>query len=370
MSAKRIIISGGGTGGHIFPAVSIANGLRKLEPDCEILFVGANGRMEMEKVPAAGYKIVGLPVAGLKRDLSLENFKLPFKIIKSLNMAGRIIDDFDPDVAVGVGGYASGPLLWMAGRRDIPYLLQEQNSFAGLTNKLLGRKAQKICVAYEGMEKFFKAEKILLTGNPVRDGIQKATPEQRQEAIRFFELDPEKKTILIIGGSLGAGTLNNCAKSWVRDGAKGKVQLIWQYGSFYKKGIQDFLYANSSPNVKAYEFIKRMDFAFAAADVVITRAGAGTISELCLAGKAGIFVPSPNVTADHQTHNALALVRKNAAFMIPDDVAAEDAFPAAIALANDDKRKAQLERNISEMAFKDSAEVIAREVLKLIKERK
>lgn len=369
MSAKRIIISGGGTGGHIFPAVSIANGLRKLEPDCEILFVGALGRMEMEKVPAAGYKIVGLPVAGLKRKLSLENLALPFKVIRSLNQARRIIDDFDPDVAVGVGGYASGPLLWMAGRMDIPILIQEQNSFAGLTNKLLGRRAKKICVAYEGMEKFFRADKVMLTGNPVRDGIAPSTPEQKIEALRFFELNPDKKTVLIVGGSLGAGTLNECAKDWVRQGTSGDIQLIWQYGSYYKKGIQDFLYANPAENVKAFEFIKRMDLAFAAADVVITRAGAGTISELCLAGKASIFVPSPNVAEDHQTHNAMALVRKNAAYMIPDDAAVEQVFPAAISLAADETKRKELENRISEMAFKDSAMVIAQEVLKLIKER-
>jgi UDP-N-acetylglucosamine--N-acetylmuramyl-(pentapeptide) pyrophosphoryl-undecaprenol N-acetylglucosamine transferase len=370
MSEKRIIISGGGTGGHIFPAISIANGLRKLEPDCEILFVGALGKMEMEKIPSAGYKIVGLPVAGLKRELSYENLKLPFKVIKSLTLAARIIDDFDPDVVVGVGGYASGPLLWMASRREIPILIQEQNSFAGITNRILGRKAQKICVAYEGMEKFFKPEKLILTGNPVRDEIKAATPELRIEAVNFFELDPSKKTILIVGGSLGAGTLNECAKGWIRSNKDEGIQLIWQYGSFYKKGIQDFLHFNVRPDVKAFEFIKKMDLAFAAADVVITRAGAGTISELSIAGKACIFVPSPNVTEDHQTHNALALVRKNAAFMIPDDVAEEEAFPAAVSLAKDSIKREMLEKNISGMALRDSADIIAKEVLKLIKERK
>ncbi|HBZ35605.1 MAG TPA: undecaprenyldiphospho-muramoylpentapeptide beta-N-acetylglucosaminyltransferase [Rikenellaceae bacterium] len=365
MSEKRIIISGGGTGGHIFPAISIANSLKKIDPECEILFVGALGRMEMEKVPAANYKIVGLPVAGLKRELSVENLKLPFKIFKSLCQARKIVYDFDPDVAVGVGGYASGPVLWMASRMNIPILIQEQNSYAGLTNRILGKKAKKICVAYEGMEKFFKAEKIILTGNPVREGIVLINPQQIEEAYRYFELDPQKKTILIIGGSLGANTLNNCAKEWIRKGTRENIQLIWQYGSFYKNEIRDFISANPKPNVKAFEFIKRMDYAYAIADVVISRAGAGTISELAVAGKASVLIPSPNVVKDHQTHNAMALVRKNAAIMIPDDEAVEKAFKAAVDLAEDENKRKELETRISGMAIRNSAEIIAREVLKL-----
>ncbi len=361
----RVIISGGGTGGHIFPALSIANAIKKELPESEILFVGALGKMEMERVPAAGYKIVGLPVAGLKRELDPSNLMLPYKIVTSIKKAGAIIDEFKPDVAVGVGGYASAPLLWMAGRRDIPYIIQEQNSYAGLTNRILGRKAQKICVAYNGMERFFAKEKILLTGNPIRDEITETNKSLKDEAIRFFDLDPEKKTILVVGGSLGARTLNNCVKTWITDNMPGNVQILWQYGKFYKESITKFLEENPREYIKASEFIKRMDYAFAAADIVISRAGAGTISELCVAGKACIFVPSPNVAEDHQTHNAMSLVNMNAALLVPDSHAEIRLMNIAKELVNDRPRIEAMESNIIKMAHRDAAEIIAKEVIKL-----
>ncbi len=360
----RIIISGGGTGGHIFPAISVANALREAAPDCEILFVGAAGRMEMERVPAAGYKIEGLPVAGLKRSLSLDNLKLPFKILRSLRMAGKIIDKFKPDVAVGVGGYASGPLLWMAGRKGIPYLIQEQNSFAGLTNRLLGKKAEKICVAYEGMERFFPADKVILTGNPVRKGIVKATPEMKERAATLYSLNRDKKTLLITGGSLGAGTLNRCVMNWVQENIESDINIIWQTGKYYFEKIKEFNSLNPRSYVKCYEFLTDMDLAFAAADVVISRAGAGTISELCIAAKAVIFVPSPNVAEDHQTHNARSLSDKGAALLVPDNMADDELMNAAMELIKDDIKVKELENRIEKMALRDSAEVIAREIIK------
>ena len=361
----RVIISGGGTGGHIFPALSIANAIKKELPESEILFVGAEGKMEMEKVPAAGYRIIGLPVAGLKRELDPSNLMLPYKLFKSVKQAGKIIDDFKPDVAVGVGGYASAPLLWMAGRRGIPYLIQEQNSYAGLTNRILGKKAQKICVAYQGMERFFDKAKILITGNPIREEITGTNKQLRSEAIKFFGLDPARKTILVVGGSLGARTLNNCIKKWIRDDPAGNIQILWQYGKFYKTGIQDFLGANPRDYIIASEFIKRMDLAFAAADIVITRAGAGTISELCVAGKACIFVPSPNVAEDHQTHNAMALVNQDAALLVPDSHAEIRLMNIAYELVNNPVKIEVMESNIRKMALENAAEKIAQEVIKL-----
>ena len=362
---KKIIITGGGTGGHIFPAISIARALEKLSPECEILFVGALGKMEMERVPAEGFKIVGLPVAGLKRNLSAENLKLPGKILKSLKIAGTIIDNYKPDVAVGVGGYASAPLLWVASRRRVPYIIQEQNSFAGLANRILGRKAVKVCVAYTGMERFFKKSKIILTGNPVREEITKVSQIDKAEALRHFGLDPSRKTILILGGSLGSRTLNESVKSWISEKDYGNVQVIWQYGKVYKKDTEAFLEKNRCDCVKDYEFVKRVDLALSAADVVVTRAGAGTISELCIAGKACIFVPSPNVAEDHQTHNAMALVKENAAMMVADNAVVERVMKKATALLRDTAKKEMMERNISTMALYDSAEIIAREVLKI-----
>ncbi len=361
----RVIISGGGTGGHIFPAISIANALKRLTPECEILFVGAANKMEMEKVPAAGYKIVGLPVVGLKRSLSFSNLKVPFMLYKSIRLANRIIKDFKPHVAVGVGGYASAPLLKAAGNKNIPYIIQEQNSYAGVTNKLLAKKASKICVAYPNMDKFFPKDKILITGNPVRKGINPATTEQQQEAKRFFGFKEENLVILVVGGSLGAGTLNNSVKKWILENVKSEVSIIWQCGKFYFKDVELFNKENPRAFIKYFEFIKEMDKAFAAADLVISRAGAGTISELCIAGKATIFVPSPNVAEDHQRHNAIALSSKGAAIMIPDEQATTKLMESAIALVNNKEKRKSLENAIKEMALHNSDELIAKEVIEL-----
>ena len=368
MSNPRIIISGGGTGGHIFPALSIAGSIKALCPEAEILFVGAIGKMEMERVPAAGYRIIGLPVAGLQRSLSLKNLALPFKVLKSVRKAGEIIRDFKPDVAVGVGGYASAPLLWSASHKGIPCLIQEQNSYAGLTNKILAKRAACICTAYEGMERFFPADRILLTGNPIRPEIAPATREQREEGYRFYGLDPDKKTLFVVGGSLGCGTLNNVMRGWVKDkAAQADYQVIWQCGRGYKAGVDEFMAGREVPNLVYTDFIKRMDLAYAVSDLLVSRAGAGTISELCVAGKATIFVPSPNVAEDHQTHNAMALVEKDAALMVRDAEAGEKLIDTVEGMIGDEARLADLERNILKLGRKDASEVIAKEVLKLVK---
>lgn len=373
----RVIISGGGTGGHIFPALSIADKLKELNPETEILFVGAQGRMEMEKVPAAGYKIEGLPVAGLQRKLTLSNFALPFKVLKSISMAKRLIRQFKPDIAIGVGGYASAPLLWAAGRLGIPTLIQEQNGYAGLTNKIVGKKAKSICVAYDGMERFFPAERIVFTGNPIRKEIVPATAQMREEAMKFYGLDPEKKHIFIVGGSLGSGTLNNAMKKWISDGCPGGdgIEIIWQCGKFYKPSVDAFMKEAEAAGlggavlkqIQHSDFIKRMDLAYAAADVVISRSGASSVSELCAAHKATIFVPSPNVAEDHQTHNAMALVNKDAAVLVKDAEAVEKLLPAACALTENPERIAQLEKNIAVLAKTDAAMTIAEEVYRVIK---
>ena len=368
MNNPRIIISGGGTGGHIFPALSIAGSIKDLCPEADILFVGAEGKMEMERVPAAGYKIIGLPVAGLQRSLSLKNLALPAKLAKSVRRAGEIIRDFKPDVAVGVGGYASAPLLWSASHKGIPCLIQEQNSFAGLTNRILSKRAACICTAYEGMERFFPADRIILTGNPIRKEIAPATKEQREEGYRFYGLDPDKKTLFVVGGSLGCGTLNRVMRAWVeRRAAQADYQVIWQCGKFYKQGVDEFMAGRSVPNLVYTDFIQRMDLAYAVADLLVSRAGAGTISELCVAGKATIFVPSPNVSEDHQTHNAMALVDKNAAIMVRDAEAEAKLIDTVEGLIDDEARLADLERNILKLGRKDASEVIAKEVLKLVK---
>ena len=370
----RAIISGGGTGGHIFPALSIADKLKELNPETEILFVGAEGRMEMDKVPAAGYKIIGLPVAGLQRRLTLSNFALPFKVIKSVRMAKKLIRKFKPDIAIGVGGYASAPLLWAASRMGIPTLIQEQNGYAGLTNKIVGRKAASICVAYEGMERFFPADRIVMSGNPIRKEIVPATPEMRQEAFEFYGLDPKKKHIFIVGGSLGSGTLNEAMKKWISDGCPGgkDLEIIWQCGKYYKKSVDAFMEeaeASGKPvgGIQHSDFIMRMDLAYAAADIVISRSGASSVSELCAAHKAVIFVPSPNVAEDHQTHNAMALVRRNAAIMIKDAEASEKLMAEACALIADREKTAEMERNIAAMALRDAAMTIAEEVYKIVR---
>jgi len=360
----KVILSGGGTGGHIFPAVAIANEIKNLVPQAEILFVGAIGKMEMEKVPAAGYKIVGVPIAGFQRKFTLANLKLPFLIIKSLLRTRKIINEFNPDVVVGTGGYVSGPILKAATGKGIPALIQEQNSFAGITNKILSRKVNKICVAYEGMEKFFPANKIILTGNPVRQDISKVS-EKRDEALSFFKLNPGKKTILVIGGSLGARTINEAIGSGLSEIEKNNIQLLWQTGKSYYPTAKEQASVYSEKNIYALEFISRMDLAYAAADIVISRAGASSVSELCNIGMPCILVPSPNVAEDHQTKNAMALVNKNAAILIKDAEAREKLVKEAIVLINNTAQQVTLRNNISQMAFHNSANVIAKEVLKL-----
>lgn len=372
----RVIISGGGTGGHIFPALSIADKLKELNPETEILFVGAAGRMEMEKVPAAGYRIEGLPMAGLQRKLTLSNLALPFKVLKSISMAKKLIREFKPDIAIGVGGYASAPLLWAAGRLGTPTLIQEQNGYAGLTNKIVGKKAKSICVAYDGMERFFPADRIVFSGNPIRKEIVPATEEMRKEAMEFYGLDPQKKHIFIVGGSLGSGTLNNAMKKWISDGCPGGegIEIIWQCGKFYKPSVDAFMKDAESvglggtvlKQIQHSDFIKRMDLAYAAADVVISRSGASSVSELCAAHKATIFVPSPNVAEDHQTHNAMALVNKDAAVLVKDAEAVEKLLPAACSLIEDTEKIAMLEKNIAALAKTDAAMTIAEEVYRVI----
>ena len=373
----KAIISGGGTGGHIFPALSIANKLKELNPETEILFVGADGRMEMEKVPAAGYRIIGLPVAGLQRKLTLSNFALPFKVIKSVSMAKKVIREFKPDIAIGVGGYASAPLLWAATRLGIPTLIQEQNGFAGLTNKILGKKADCICVAYDGMERFFPAEKIVFTGNPIRKEIVPATAQMKAEAYEYYGLDPQKKQLFIVGGSLGSGTLNNAMKKWITEGCPGgeNMQIIWQCGKYYKPSVDAFmkeaaekgLGGETLSRITHSDFIERMDLAYAAADLVISRSGASSISELCAAHKAAIFVPSPNVTEDHQTHNAMALVNKEAGMIVKDSEAAEKLMATACELIENPEKIALIEKNVAALAKSDAAMTIAEHIYKTIR---
>lgn len=362
----RVIISGGGTGGHIFPAVSIANEIRAKRPDAKILFVGAEGRMEMQRVPAAGYEIKGLPIAGFNRKNILKNIPVLFKIMKSRSMARQIIRDFRPQVAVGVGGYASGPTLNVAESLGIPTLLQEQNSYAGVTNKLLAKNARKICVAYEGMDRFFPADKILFTGNPVRQNLLDCNVSQA-DAVRSFGLVPGKQTILIVGGSLGARTLNESILGnlpLVKQ--QSKVQFVWQTGKYYSAEIKAELERRGCPeNLKVMDFISDMRMAYTAADLVISRAGAGSISEFCLLGKPVILVPSPNVAEDHQTKNALALVQKNAALYIADADARRTLLPKAINTVSDHEKLESLSRNIIALARPNAASDIADEVIKL-----
>ncbi len=368
----RVIISGGGTGGHIFPAISIAGKLKEANPDTEILFVGAEGRMEMEKVPAAGYRIVGLPMAGLQRQLNWEglrhNLRVPGKLLRSVRLAGKVLDEFRPDIAIGVGGYASAPLLWQAERKQIPTLIQEQNGFAGLTNKILGKRAGCICVAYEGMEKFFPADKIVFSGNPIRPEIHAYTEQDRAEGLQFYGLSEGKRHLFIVGGSLGAGTLNRAMRAWIEAGCPGgeDVEVLWQCGKYYKKGIDEFMAGRELPQIHYTDFIGRMDLAYACADVLISRAGASSVSEICAAGKAVVFVPSPNVAEDHQTHNAMALVRKDAGLIVRDAEAAEQLLPTALGLLHDEERIRQIERNVAPLARLDAAQTIVDEVYKLI----
>ena len=362
----NVLVSGGGTGGHIFPALSIANEIRRRFPEANILFVGAEGRMEMEKVPAAGYNIVGLPVSGFDRRHLLRNFKVLYRLFKSMGLAKKILKDFKPVIAIGVGGYASGPMLKEAQKQGIPTLLQEQNSYAGVTNKLLAAKADCICVAYEGMERFFPKDKIVLTGNPVRRNLLEcaASPEQARQAMG---VDPNKKTVLIIGGSLGARTINHAIMDGLEKiGKASEIQVIWQTGKLYDNETREALEASGVKNVVQMPFISNMDMAYRAADLVVSRAGASSISELQLLGKATILVPSPNVAEDHQTKNALALVNRDAAMMVSDADASSQLVDMMLATVVDGERVATLGNNVSKMALHDAAEHIVDEVVKII----
>jgi len=363
----RIIISGGGTGGHIFPAISIANAIKKRWDDSEILFVGAKDRMEMERVPAAGYTIVGLPVSGFDRKHLLKNIAVAIKLLKSMYMANKIIADFKPDVAVGVGGYAGGPILRAAASKGIPTLIQEQNSYPGVTNKMLAEKAVKICVAYEGLEKYFPKEKIVLTGNPCRQDLM-VSEENKRKGIEFFRLSPEKKTILVIGGSLGAKTINeSIIKAFPKIEQADDVQIIWQCGKYYYDNIKQLHDEGKIPsNVRLHDFISHMDYAYSVADLIISRAGAGSISEFCLLGKPVILVPSPNVAEDHQTKNAQALVEKGAAIMIADADAPSLLFDVALDVVRDKERLKSLSNNIAKLAQPDSADRIVDEIAKIV----
>lgn len=362
----RVIVSGGGTGGHIFPAVSIANAIKKQHPEAEILFVGAIGRMEMQRVPAAGYKIEGLPVRGLVRPLwSPKNIGVMIDFLKSKNQVKRIIRDFKPHVAVGVGGYASAPTLNAAYSMDVPCLIQEQNSYAGVTNKSLAKKASKVCVAYSGMERFFPAEKIVMTGNPVRQNLLESTIS-KQDARMSFGLAADKKTVLIIGGSLGAKTVNESVLTHLDEIRNSDVQFIWQTGKYYSDSIAEELKKHAPvDNLKVMDFISSMDKAYAASDVVVSRAGASSISELCLLAKPCILVPSPNVAEDHQTKNALALSTKDAAIFVADKDAKDVLVDIAIKTVSDDSKLKALSENVAKLAFHDSADIIAKEVYKL-----
>lgn len=360
----RVILSGGGTGGHIFPAVAIANAIKASVPQAAIMFVGAKGRMEMEKVPASGYPIEGLWISGLQRRLTADNLMFPFKVMSSLISARRIIKKFNPDVVVGTGGYASGPTLRMASWLRIPTLIQEQNSFPGITNKMLAAKADKICVAYSGMEKFFPAKKIILTGNPVRSDIE-FNAITKSTALKHFSLSENKITVLVIGGSLGARTINQAIHAGINQISVANIQLIWQTGLQYADAAAKAVTEKADKGIITFPFIKEMDKAFAAADLIVSRAGAISISELCITGKPCILVPSPNVTEDHQTKNAKALSTKQAAVLIKDPEAAEKLIQAIIELASNQTEQETLSKNISSMAMKNSAGQIAEQVFKL-----
>jgi UDP-N-acetylglucosamine--N-acetylmuramyl-(pentapeptide) pyrophosphoryl-undecaprenol N-acetylglucosamine transferase len=369
MKPLKIIVSGGGTGGHIFPAIAIANAIKALRPDTEFLFVGAEGKMEMEKVPAAGYKIEGLWISGFQRKLTLSNLAFPFKLISSLRKAKKLLKTFDADAAIGTGGFASGPMLQVAANKGIVTLIQEQNSYPGITNKILSKKVDKICVAYNGMEKYFPKEKIILTGNPVRQDIL-SLEGKRERGIEFFGLDSSKKTILVIGGSLGARTINESIATCIQAFADENIQLIWQTGKGYFETAKAATASYNEKGIKAFDFIQKMDYAYAVADVVISRAGASSISELCLVKKPCILIPSPNVAEDHQTKNAMALVTYNAALLIKDVEAKEKLKEAVLNLMQDETQCIKLSENIGRLAFKDSATVIANEILSLINNKK
>ncbi len=365
MKLNRVILSGGGTGGHIFPALSIANEIQKRNPDCDILFVGALGRMEMEKIPAAGYKIIGLPVMGFPRKPSLKIFKFFGSLMKSSSMARNIVKEFKPQIAIGVGGFASGPLLRAAAKNGIPTLIQEQNSYAGITNKLLSKKVKAICVAYDKMERYFPKEKIVFTGNPVRENLIQNL-QKSKEAVEYFGLNRDDKVILIIGGSLGARSINNAVLKNIDVIAKSGVKVIWQTGAFYFDEIQNKLKTGKPENLQIHKFISRMDLAYSVANLVISRAGAGTISELCLVGKPAILIPSPNVSEDHQTKNAMALVEKDAALMVRDNEIDEKLFSTAFEVVNDLEKCKNLSEKIRTLAKPEATKTIVDEVEKLV----
>jgi len=368
MRRYRIIIGGGGTGGHVFPAISIANALGRMLKDPIFLFVGAQGKLEMEKVPEAGYEIVGLPVAGFQRKLSWRNVTFFFKLLRSMLISRRLIGTFRPDIAIGVGGYASGPIVKAAARKKIPVLIQEQNSYAGMTNRLLAKAAERICVAYPGMEKYFPAEKMVLTGNPIRQDLL-LPDEEKEHSFNHFGLLPGKKVILLIGGSLGARTLNESVIRNIDAVAGSDVQLIWQSGSYYFEPAQKALERSGAKNIFLLPFIKEMNRAFKVADLIISRAGAGTISELCIVGKPVILVPSPNVAEDHQTSNARALTDKQAGVLVKDGEAKDELVDTALRLVHDEEKKRLLSENIKKFAIADSAERIAKEVIQLLEKK-
>ncbi len=374
MDKLKVILNGGGTGGHIYPAVAVAEALkRRLGDGVELLFVGAEGKMEMEKVPALGYRIEGLPVVGLQRRLTLRNLQVPFKVAESLRKARRVIREFGADVVVGFGGYASAPVLWSAQRMGIPTLIQEQNSYAGVTNKILASRAKRICVAYEGMERFFPKDRIVMTGNPLRGRLleQHDPAVLKAEGLAYFGLKADKPIVLVVGGSLGTRTLNNMMKTNVdRITSEGKIQVIWQTGKFYEREMTEFMQNRSSEGIWRGAFIDRMDLAYAVADVVVGRSGAGTVSELCLVGKPAVFVPSPNVAEDHQTKNAMALVRKDAALLVPDSEAVTALFPVVEQLLADPARMQRMAANIKALGIADSADRIVDELLAVVKEQK
>ena len=367
----RIILSGGGTGGHIYPAVAVAEALKRHYGDeIEILFVGAEGKMEMEKIPALGYNIVGLPVAGLQRRFTLSNLALPFKVAASVRRAKRVIREFGADIVVGFGGYASAPILWAAQRLGVPTVIQEQNSYAGLTNKLLSKRAKRICVSYDNMGRFFPEERIVMTGNPLR-GRFSATGADRSEALAHYGFNDELPVVLVVGGSLGTRTLNEMMKAWVRDlDGVAPVQVIWQTGKYYEREMQEFLRSHPTKNIWQGAFIERMDYAYAAADVVLSRSGACTVSELCLVAKPTIFVPSPNVAEDHQTKNAMALVEQGAAEIVRDSEAVERGMHLAVELSRNGRRLEELSSNIAKLAISDSADRVVRVIDEVLTEVK
>ncbi len=365
MKLNKVIISGGGTGGHIFPAVAIANKIKEKNPNCDILFVGAEGKMEMEKVPKAGYKIIGLPIRGLQRRLTLKNLAVPFKLLASLRQAKKIVKNFKPDVAIGVGGYASAATLRKAAQQGVPTLVQEQNSYPGITNKWLAKKAKTICVAYDGLDRFFPKEKIVKTGNPVRNDVVQIDGK-RDEAFDFFGLDKNKKTVLVVGGSLGAGTINISFKEGIKKLIDNDIQVVWQCGKGYITNLSKFVKELNTNLVYISDFIYKMDLAYACADVIVSRAGAMSISELCLVGKPTILVPSPNVSEDHQTKNAMALVDKNAAILVKDQEAKNTLIDTVNTLINDVDTQNELSKNIKTLGIPDAADRIYKEIEKII----